>query len=99
MKNKKSLIFKMNMITMILSFLVFYLVIMRKPSFDTGDTNQTKVNKSLDNLKLKSRNWLSSTMDTLRALYDSLISMATTASTAVKPKTSGFVAGGGCGCG
>ena len=82
------------MITMILTFLVFYLIMMRKPSFDTGDTDQTKVNKSLDNLKSKSQNWLSSTADTLRALYDSLISMATTA---VKPRTSNFSPGCGCG--
>ena len=82
----------MNWITLILTFLVLYLVMTNKPSYSDTDDKKVRVAKSLDALKDRSQNWLSASVDTLRALYDSVTSMA---SSMVKPKTSGYC-GGGC---
>lgn len=83
----------MNWITLILVFLVLYLVMAQKPAYSDTDEKKVRVSKSLDALKDRSQNWLSASVDTLRALYDSVTSMA---STMVQPKTSSYC-GGGCG--
>jgi hypothetical protein len=77
----------MNWITLILTFLVLYLVMTNKPSYADTDPKKVRVAKSLDALKDRSQNWLSASVDTLRALYDSVTSMA---SNMVRPKTSSY---------
>ena len=77
----------MNWLTLILTFLVFYLIMTNKPSYADTDEKKVRVAKSLDALKDRSQNWLSVTVDTLRALYDSVTSMA---SNMVQPKTSSY---------
>jgi len=70
-----------------LTFLVLYLVMTNKPSYSDADPKKVRVAKSLDALKDRSQNWVSASVDTLRALYDSVTSMA---SNMVQPKTSGY---------
>lgn len=79
----------MNWITLVLVFLVLYLVMSHKPAYSETDEKKIRVSKSLDALKDRSQNWMSASVDTLRALYDSVTSMATSM---VKPQTSGFCA-------
>lgn len=84
----------MKFTTLILTFLVFYLVLTYRPSYAEGDTQQERINKSLDTLKSRSQDWLGATVSTLRALYDSVTQMGRKMT---QPKTSNFVAGCGCG--
>ena len=79
----------MNWITLVLTFLVVYLVMTRKPNYADSDEKAVRVNKSLDALKDRSQNWLTASVDALRALYDSVTSMA---SSIVQPKTSNYCA-------
>jgi hypothetical protein len=77
----------MNWLTLILTFLVLYMVMTNKPSYADTDDKKVRVAKSLDALKDRSQNWMSASVDTLRALYDSITSMA---SNMVRPKTSSY---------
>lgn len=77
----------MNLLTLILTFLVFYLIMTNKPSYADTDQKKVRVAKSLDALKENSQNWLTVSVNTLRALYDSITSMA---SNMVQPKTSSY---------
>ena len=77
----------MNWLTLILTFLVMYMIFTNKPSYADTDSKKVRVAKSLDALKDRSQNWLSASVDTLRALYDSITSMA---SNAIRPKTSSY---------
>ena len=77
----------MQFLTLILTFLLFYLVLSNKPSYDDTDEKKVRVSKSLDALKSKSVDWMTSTVGALRALYDAVTSMA---ATMVAPKTSSF---------
>lgn len=77
----------MNWLTLILTFLVMYMIFTNKPSYADTDDKKVRVAKSLDALKDRSQNWVSASVDTLRALYDSITSMA---SNMVQPKTSSY---------
>ena len=77
----------MNWLTLILTFLVLYMVMTNKPFYTDTDDKKVRVAKSLDALKDRSQNWVSASVDTLRALYDSITSMA---SNMVRPKTSSY---------
>jgi hypothetical protein len=77
----------MQFLTLILTFLLFYLVLSNKPSYDDVDEKKVRVRKSLDTLKDRSMDWLSTSVGALRALYDAVTSMA---ATMVAPKKSSF---------